>query len=51
MPLYDTPDVKHQAARRWVSAVNHWARLGQWDLLPWRNPQNPATEPAKPITS
>ena len=30
---------KHQAARRWVSAVNHWGRLGEWDFLPCWNPQ------------
>jgi type III restriction enzyme len=41
---YDNTDVKHQAARRWVSAVNHWGRLGQWDFLPCRDPQKLATE-------
>jgi type III restriction enzyme len=46
---YDSTDVKHQAARRWVSAVNRWARLGQWDFLPCRNPQNLADEIAKLI--
>jgi hypothetical protein len=25
-PLEDT-DAKHQAAKRWVAAVNHWGRL------------------------
>ena len=30
---------KHQAARRWVSAVNHWKREGQWDLVVCRDPQ------------
>jgi type III restriction enzyme len=32
-------DAKHQAARRWVSAVNHWGRLGEWDFLVCREPQ------------
>ena len=36
---YDDTDAKHQAARRWVSAVNHWGRLGEWDFLVCRNPQ------------
>jgi len=30
---------KHQAARRWVSAVNHWGQLGHWDFLECRDPQ------------
>jgi type III restriction enzyme len=30
---------KHQAARRWVSAVNHWGREGQWRLLVCRDSQ------------
>jgi len=30
---------KHQAARRWVTAVNHWGRLGGWDFLVCRDPQ------------
>ena len=32
-------DAKHQAAKRWVSAVNHWGRLGEWDFLVCRDPQ------------
>jgi type III restriction enzyme len=32
-------DAKHQAARRWVSAVNRWGRLGEWDFLVCREPQ------------
>ena len=31
---------KHQAARRWVSAVNHWGREGRWDFLVCRDPQS-----------
>ena len=30
---------KHAAARHWVSAVNNWAQLGQWDFRVCRNPQ------------
>ena len=37
---HDDTDVKHQAARRWVSAVNHWGRLGEWRFLVCRNPQS-----------
>lgn len=36
---YEDTDAKHQAARRWVSAVNHWGRLGEWDFLVCRDPQ------------
>jgi type III restriction enzyme len=32
-------DAKHQAAQRWVSAVNNWGRLGEWDFLVCREPQ------------
>ena len=31
--------LKHEAARRWVSAVNHWGRLGAWDFLVCRDPR------------
>lgn len=30
---------KHQAAQRWVSAVNHWGHLGRWAFLVCRDPQ------------
>jgi type III restriction enzyme len=30
---------KHQAAQRWVSAVNHWGQLGLWNFLVCRDPQ------------
>lgn len=30
---------KHDASRRWISAVNNWAKLGQWALHVCRNPQ------------
>lgn len=30
---------KHQAAGRWVAAVNHWGKLGRWAFLVCRDPQ------------
>jgi type III restriction enzyme len=30
---------KHDSARRWISAVNNWGKLGTWDLHVCRNPQ------------
>jgi len=30
---------KHQAAQRWVSAVNHWGELGQWAFHVCKDPQ------------
>lgn len=36
---FEDTDAKHQAAKRWVAAVNHWGRLGQWDFLVCREPQ------------
>lgn len=35
----DQDRAKHQAARRWVTAVNNWGRLGVWDFLVCRDPQ------------
>ncbi|MCX5999687.1 MAG: DEAD/DEAH box helicase family protein [Chloroflexi bacterium] len=35
----DQDRAKHQAARRWVTAVNNWARLGVWDFAVCRDPQ------------
>ena len=32
-------DAKHQAARRWIHAVNNWGRLGGWEFLVCRDPQ------------
>lgn len=32
-------EAKHQAAKRWVSAVNHWGKLGRWDFLVCYEPQ------------
>ena len=36
--LEDT-DAKHQAATRWITAVNQWGRLGEWVFLVCRDPQ------------
>jgi type III restriction enzyme len=36
---YDDTDAKHQAAQRWVSAVNNWGRLGEWVFLVCHEPQ------------
>ena len=41
---------KHQAAQRWVSAVNHWGQLGQWAFHVCRNPQT-VIEEIKPPAS
>jgi type III restriction enzyme len=30
---------KHQAARRWISAVSRWGREGRWEFLVCRDPQ------------
>lgn len=35
----DQDRAKHQAARRWVAAVNNWRQLGQWAFHVSRNPQ------------
>ena len=35
----DQDRAKHEAARRWVSAVNNWGRLGRWEFDVCRNPQ------------
>jgi type III restriction enzyme len=36
-------DAKHQAAHRWISAVNNWGRLGTWKFLVCREPQRLST--------
>jgi type III restriction enzyme len=30
---------KHEAAQRWVTAVNRWGQLGRWTFLPCHEPQ------------
>jgi type III restriction enzyme len=31
-------DAKFQAAKRWVSAVNNWGRMGQWQFHVCKDP-------------
>ncbi|MDR1497047.1 MAG: hypothetical protein LBS59_01345 [Puniceicoccales bacterium] len=35
---------KHQAAKRWVSAVNNWGRMGRWAFHVCKNPDTLRTE-------
>ena len=35
----DQDRAKYQAAKRWVSAVNNWGQMGQWDFHVCRDPQ------------
>jgi type III restriction enzyme len=49
--LQDDTDAKNQAAKRWVSAVNHWGGLGEWDFLVCREPQLLGKELAKLVAS
>lgn len=35
----DQDRAKHQAARRWVAAVNNWGKLGRWAFHVARDPQ------------
>ncbi len=35
----DETQAKHQAARRWISAVNNWGRLGRWEFAVCNDPQ------------
>ena len=42
--LQEDTDAKNQAAKRWVSAVNFWGRLGDWDFLVCRDPQKLGAE-------
>ena len=37
--LDDQDAAKHDAARRWVSAVNNWGQLGRWGFHVCRDPQ------------
>ena len=40
----DEDRAKHEAARRWVRAVNHWGKPGRWHLHACRDPQRLAVE-------
>ncbi len=35
----DQDAAKHEAARRWVSAVNNWGEMGRWEFHVCRDPQ------------
>lgn len=35
----DQDRTKHQAAKRWVAAVNHWGKLSVWDFHVCKDPQ------------
>ncbi len=48
---HEDTDAKHQAAKRWVSAVNHWGRLGEWDFLVCHEPQRLADGLAKLVAA
>ncbi len=37
--LHIDVESKHQAAKRWISAVNNWRKLGKWHFMVCRNPQ------------
>ena len=37
-------DHKFQAAKRWVSAVNNWGRMGRWAFHVCKNPDSLKTE-------
>jgi type III restriction enzyme len=36
---YGDTEAKHEAARRWLKAINNWGRLGQWEFVVCREPQ------------
>ena len=37
--LSEEDKAKHEAARRWVAAVNNWGKLGRWAFHVCRDPQ------------
>jgi hypothetical protein len=39
LQIGDQDRAKHQAAKRWVSAVNNWGQLGRWDFQVCKDPQ------------
>ena len=40
----DQDQAKHEAAQRWVRAVNRWGQMGRWGFHVNRNPQNLSAE-------
>jgi type III restriction enzyme len=47
----DETEMKHQAAQRWLSAVNRWGRLGRWSFLVCSDPQKLAKALAEAAAS
>lgn len=47
---YPDTDAKHQAAKRWVSAVNNWGKLGRWAFWVCWEPQHLGDEIARLAT-
>jgi len=41
----DQDRAKHQAAKRWVSAVNNWGQLGRWAFHVCKDSQMLGREP------
>ncbi len=37
--LTEEDKAKHEAARRWIAAVNNWGKLGRWTFHVCRDPQ------------
>jgi type III restriction enzyme len=35
----DDTNAKHQAAERWIKAVNNWGKLGKWQFVVCWDPQ------------
>ena len=48
---YSDTDAKHQAAKRWIAAVNHWGHLGEWAFLVCRTPQTLPTTLAELVAA
>ena len=44
-------DAKHQAARRWVEAVNNWGECGVWNFVVCRDPQGLENDLMQALTS
>jgi type III restriction enzyme len=40
----DQDKAKHNTAKRWISAVNNWGKLGKWDFMVCRNPNEVGEE-------
>jgi type III restriction enzyme len=37
--FHEETEMKHQATNQWIRAVNRWGKLGYWDFLVCRDPQ------------